>query len=131
MPIITDETQSIDWEAALDQCQGDESFLKEMLVLMLQETESHMVELRRAVRELNTEKIQHSAHSIKGPATNLMCHRLRTIALHVETNVKWGTWLHREDEEFAHFRGQLVEAMAVFETEVCRVRTTVNNMSNM
>ncbi|CAM9308200.1 unnamed protein product [Ectocarpus sp. 8 AP-2014] len=68
---IPDEVETIDWSSAAEQCGGDESFLKEMLVMMHEEIKSHMVNLRNAVAANEMEPTRHIAHTIKGVATKL------------------------------------------------------------
>lgn len=122
---IPDEVETIDWSAAAEQCGGDESFLKEMLVIMHEEIKSHMVNLRDAVAANEMDPTRHIAHTIKGVATNLMCHRLRSIALHVETMGKWGIWLDKDSADLKHSKEDLEKSLCVLEKELAALQVEI------
>ncbi|CAN0368925.1 unnamed protein product [Ectocarpus sp. 6 AP-2014] len=122
---IPDEVETIDWSAAAEQCGGDESFLKEMLEIMHVEIKSYTVNLRHAVVANEMDSTRQIAHAIKGVATNLMCHRLRSIALHVETMAKWGIWLDRDSVDVKHSKEDLEKSMCVLEKELQAVEVEI------
>jgi HPt (histidine-containing phosphotransfer) domain-containing protein len=94
--VVPDDTDVIDWDAAVEQCSGDEAFLRELLVDLLEETRSNVEEIRACFSRGDMVGVQHGAHSVKGAASNLMCHRLKTVALFMETEGREGARLDKE-----------------------------------
>jgi HPt (histidine-containing phosphotransfer) domain-containing protein len=76
----------INWEAATEQCGGDEEFLIELLGDLWQEISEQMAQLQQliAVPEPNFRRLSQLSHAIKGAAANLMCNQLRESALKME-----------------------------------------------
>ncbi|CAM9297670.1 unnamed protein product, partial [Hapterophycus canaliculatus] len=115
---VPDGTEVIDWAAAIDQCSGDESFLEELLVDLWNESNAHMQQLRDFVPRGEMLETQHEAHSIKGAAANLMCHRLRLSALYLERAGQVGTRLQEGTSDFASVKEDLEAGMQVLEKEL-------------
>eukprot|EP00752_Nemacystus_decipiens_P017935 g16078.t1 len=115
---VPDGTEVIDWTAAVDQCSGDVSFLEELLVDLWNESNSHLQQLKDFVPRGAMLDTQHEAHSIKGAAANLMCHRLRLSALYVEMAGQVGTRLKEGSDDFNSVKGHLEKGMEVLEKEL-------------
>ncbi|CAM9265625.1 unnamed protein product [Scytosiphon promiscuus] len=115
---VPDGTEVIDWAAAIDQCSGDESFLEELLVDLWNESNAHMQQLRDFVPRGDMLETQHEAHSIKGAAANLMCHRLRLAALYLERAGQVGTRLQEGSSDFSSLKEDLETGMQVLEKEL-------------
>ena len=90
VPIFLGETpqdyEIINWEMALEQCDGDEDFLNELL-LEMQEDVCDM----KTVFEVSTDtEIMDIAHKIKGIACNLMCDDLANTCSDLESKIREG-----------------------------------------
>jgi len=76
----------IDWEAALEQCGGDQEFLLELLEDFWTEMEQQLRTLNKIFNAPHYEMIQvkQVCHGIKGAAANLMCPCIRERAFALE-----------------------------------------------
>ncbi|CAM9558948.1 unnamed protein product [Ectocarpus fasciculatus] len=115
---VPDDTEVIDWAAAVDQCSGDVSFLEELLVDLWNESNAHMEQLREFIPRGAMRDTQHEAHSIKGAAANLMCHRLRLSALYLERAGQVGTRLQEGSSDFNSVKEDLKKGQQVLEREL-------------
>ncbi|CAM9439841.1 unnamed protein product [Pylaiella littoralis] len=115
---VPDGTEVIDWAAAVDQCSGDVSFLEELLVDLWNESNAHFQQLKTFVPCGAMLDTQHEAHSIKGAAANLMCHRFRLAALYMERAGQAGTRLEEGSDEFTAVKGYLEKGLEVLEEEL-------------
>ncbi|CAM9393482.1 unnamed protein product, partial [Ectocarpus sp. 12 AP-2014] len=116
---VPDDTEVIDWAAAVDQCSGDVSFLEELLVDLWNESNAHMEQLREFIPRGAMRDTQHEAHSIKGAAANLMCHRLRLSALYLERAGQVGTRLQEAgSSDFNSVKEDLKKGQQVLEREL-------------
>uniref|UniRef100_A0A6V1QIJ8 HPt domain-containing protein n=2 Tax=Heterosigma akashiwo TaxID=2829 RepID=A0A6V1QIJ8_HETAK len=118
-----DENEVIDWEAALEQCAGDEEFLQELLQDLSMETSGHFQTIQKAVDSLTPEDtagdeadaIRRAAHSIKGASANLMCNKLRDAAQFLEKTGMQGVSGEIEGESFIEL---VTEGLATLQSEV-------------
>ncbi|CAM9555338.1 unnamed protein product [Heterosigma akashiwo] len=118
-----DDDEIIGWEAALEQCAGDEEFLQELLQDFSVETAAHFQALQKAVDALTPEDtagdeadaIRRAAHSIKGAAANLMCNKLRDAAQSLEKTGMQGVSGEIEGDSFIELA---TEGLATLESEV-------------
>uniref|UniRef100_A0A7S2XTL1 HPt domain-containing protein n=1 Tax=Fibrocapsa japonica TaxID=94617 RepID=A0A7S2XTL1_9STRA len=90
-PSIGADLVVINWAEAMEQVGDDEEFLHELLGDLFNETQAHVESLKASVPSRDTETVRQKAHSIKGAAANLMCHRLREAALFLEKAGMSGT----------------------------------------
>ncbi|CAM9171821.1 unnamed protein product [Phaeothamnion confervicola] len=77
-------TPVMNWPAAVEQCGGDEAFVRELVIDMFNESGDHLKELVAAVPVRDTQTVQGVSHSMKGAAANLMCLRLKQAATDLE-----------------------------------------------
>lgn len=117
---IPDHMQIIDWAAAIEQCSGDVSFLEELLVDLWNESTTHLKQLREFVPSGCMLDSKHEAHSIKGAAANLMCHRMRTAALYLERGGTAGTRLPEGGAEWYTVKRAMEAGLQHLELEVAR-----------
>ncbi|GKY97703.1 hypothetical protein MPSEU_000728500 [Mayamaea pseudoterrestris] len=85
---MTTPSDIIDWHEAMQQCGEDEEFLRELLADLQSEMETQVLSIAEIIQNPQDgpyHRIMRSAHVIKGASANLMCHQLRTTALHLET----------------------------------------------
>jgi len=87
----TSETESpMDFEKALEEFQGDETFLMEVLRGFISNATGQIVVIQQALLTEDAERVRREAHSIKGGAANLRAERLSNIAVELENLVKIG-----------------------------------------
>lgn len=115
---VPSDLEAVDWTAALEQCSGDMSFLEELLVDLWTESGEHAQQLRDSVPRGKCLEVQHEAHSIKGAAANLMCHRLRSAALFLEKAGFVGTKLIEGAPEAPIVHKAMVLGMKILEDEL-------------
>ena len=60
----------LDREALLDQLGGDESLLKEITGIFLDEYPALIVSMRNAIQQQDATSLEHYAHSLKGSVSN-------------------------------------------------------------
>ncbi len=66
----------------------DDSFLKEIIGIFIEDTPARIAELRQARAAGDVTTFSRAAHSIKGSSSNLGAARLRTLAAHLEHESK-------------------------------------------
>mmetsp|Transcript_28096 Transcript_28096/g.56301 ORF Transcript_28096/g.56301 Transcript_28096/m.56301 type:complete len:127 (-) Transcript_28096:44-424(-) len=81
-----DGNRVIDWDEAMEQCGGDEEFLRELLDDLRGEINVQVERIGELLqtRPIDWTKIMRAAHVIKGAAANLMCYQLRLTAQNME-----------------------------------------------
>jgi len=84
----------INWEAALQQVEDDEEFLRELLVDLKAEAETQVEKIKNAFLAPSMsdgercEITRRASHVIKGAASNLMCTQLREASAQLEALAK-------------------------------------------
>lgn len=86
----------VDWPMAVEQCGGDEDFLRELLVDLWTESIGHLELLMDSVPARRFDVTRNIAHTIKGAAANLMCYGLRDAALLIERTAMRASTLSSE-----------------------------------
>ena len=76
--------EPLDYETALEEFEGDEDFLKEVLNGFLDNVNSQIRTIRQALSEGDAETVRKEAHAIKGGAANLTADELSGIAFELE-----------------------------------------------
>ena len=110
VPVL--DSESIENLRALG-VEGDDSFLKEIISIFIDDTPNRFVELRTAYAANDTVTFTRAAHSIKGSASNLGAMRLRSLAEQLEhTSKQQGIqgldqWIPTLEAEFAVARVEL------------------------
>ena len=74
----------MDYERALDEFEGEQEFLQEVLEGFLENVRAQIKTIHQALGEGDTEVVRKEAHSIKGGAANLTADHLSRIALELE-----------------------------------------------
>ncbi|KAG5184987.1 Hpt domain protein [Tribonema minus] len=106
----------VDWTMALEQCGGDEEFLKELLVDLWTESSSHLEELQSTVPARNITETRNIAHTMKGAAGNLMCFALHHACLTLEKTAHEGTSTIPTEQLFEAMK----DALVVIQGEMAR-----------
>ena len=78
------ENDPMDFLRAIEEFEGDEEFLLEVLEGFLENVTSQIGIIRQAISEGDAEVVRGEAHSIKGGAANLMVDELSKIAFELE-----------------------------------------------
>ncbi len=78
------ENAPMDYERAVDEFEGDEEFLIEVLGGFLDNVRDQVVTIRQAISDGEAETVRKEAHSIKGGAANLTAQGLSGIAFELE-----------------------------------------------
>lgn len=84
MPGCVLEPILIDYVAALDRVGGDRSLLNEITGIFLEEYPVLLEQIRQAVRDQNGDRLQRSAHSLKGSVANFGAAEVVSAAYRVE-----------------------------------------------
>jgi HPt (histidine-containing phosphotransfer) domain-containing protein len=71
---------------ALEQTDGDEELLEELLVLFKESSASDYAQLQQAVARNDAEGVVHAAHSLKGASASLGIEGIRQLALIIEAD---------------------------------------------
>ncbi len=115
-PDETAQSQSaIDYPKALQEFEGDEEFLNNVLTGFINHTIEQLEKLDQAVAEQNIEVIRKEAHAIKGGAANLLATPLATTAKQIEETAKNGDLektvklLPTLKTDFEQLRNEIVE----------------------
>ncbi len=96
----------MDFEKALEEFEGDEAFLAEVLEGFRGNVKSQIKTIHQALTDGNVEVVGKEAHSIKGGAGNLTAEKLAGIARELEDKAKSGvldggfSLLERLEKEF-------------------------------
>jgi len=75
---------AIDYPSALERVGGDESFLKELLDLYLEDFSEKYSQLQKAIEQKKFDLIRELGHSLKGSSANLSLTFLQETSLHLE-----------------------------------------------
>jgi signal transduction histidine kinase/DNA-binding response OmpR family regulator len=81
---VVEEHAAMDYERALDEFEGEQEFLQEVLEGFLENVRAQIKTIHQALAEGDTEVVRKEAHSIKGGAANLTADHLSRIALELE-----------------------------------------------
>lgn len=117
---VPEDTEIIDWDAALNQCCGDAGFLQELLGELVAEASPHMETLRECVPQGSMLEAKHAAHSIKGAAANLMCHRVRLASMFLEKAGQAGTTLQEGGEDWTQLKEEMQTGLQHLAQELVR-----------
>ena len=80
----------MEYERALEEFEGDETFLMEVLEGFIENVTSQIKIIRQAISDGDAEGVRREAHSIKGGAGNLTAGKLADIAFELENIGKYG-----------------------------------------
>ena len=83
-PVASESSQVIDKAAALDQLEGDEELLGQMVGLILEDCPKFMEDIRAAIARGDAEVLQRTSHTLKGAVGNLQAHAVYEAALRLE-----------------------------------------------
>jgi PAS domain S-box-containing protein len=109
-----DQSQSLDYQAALDEFMGNEQVLIGVLEGFVKNVEMQLPSIRQAVVDRNFELFRKEAHSIKGGAGNLSAAALSRLAAELEQLGK--------DQNLTGIEPLLIR----FESEFSRLKQIVN-----
>jgi HPt (histidine-containing phosphotransfer) domain-containing protein len=107
----TEENAPMDFVKAVEEFEGDEEFLKEILIGFMDNVRDQIKTMHKAVTEGDAEALRKEAHSIKGGAANLTAFGLAEAAFALESNGKSG-----------NVKGG-AENLERLETEFCRLES--------
>lgn len=74
----------IDYSSALERVGGDESFLKELIDLYIEDFGEKFVQLQKAVEQENLDQVKEIGHSLKGSSGNLSLPSLQEASYQME-----------------------------------------------
>ena len=80
----------MEYERALEEFEGDETFLMEVLEGFIENVTSQIKIIRQAISDGDAEVVRRESHSIKGGAGNLTAGKLADIAFELENIGKYG-----------------------------------------
>ncbi|MFH1135865.1 MAG: response regulator [Pseudomonadota bacterium] len=80
----------LDYRRAIEEFEGDEEFLREVITGFLEIVRDQIVKLKKALKENDAETVRREAHSIKGGAANLTADDLAGAASELEEIGKTG-----------------------------------------
>ncbi len=83
--------------AALARVRGDAEFLKELIGLFQEESAELMCDLRQAIDRQDAVQVQHTAHSLKGAASNFAAPTVTAAAFALEMIGKRGSLIDAEE----------------------------------
>ena len=88
--LVAPEDAPINFERAVEEFEGDEEFLMEVLEGFVNNVRAQIGRIRQAILDSEPEVVRREAHSIKGGAANLTADGLSTTALEMERIGKSG-----------------------------------------
>jgi two-component system, sensor histidine kinase and response regulator len=94
MPSNPESVHSFDETAALERIGGDRGLLAEIAVLFLQEYPELLASIRAGLAARDAERVERSAHSLKGSAANFGAYACVEAALDIERHGKSGALEH-------------------------------------
>jgi len=74
----------LDYEKGLEQVGGDESLLKEVLGIFIEDVPRKLSELREGLMQEDREKIRRAGHSLKGASANIAADAVQKVAFDIE-----------------------------------------------
>jgi CheY-like chemotaxis protein len=85
-PLVVSSAKPSGWDSsiALNRMGGDESLLKEIIGIFLEESPNLLMQMQEALLEANPTKLEHSAHSLKGELGYLGMAEASGLALQLE-----------------------------------------------
>jgi PAS domain S-box-containing protein len=103
------------------QQEGGADLVSELIHLYINDTRTRLVQMRTAVKERNTKKLQTIAHSLKGSSSNLgtrgmsaLCLELEKTLIHEGVDGAWAV-LKKLDEEFERVEPALASELQTVE----------------
>jgi len=79
-----DESELIDWSAALEAADGDEGLLEELVEVFLDEAPAAMGELLRSIEQADAGVLRRWAHTVKGSLRIFECSTASEFAWQIE-----------------------------------------------
>ncbi len=79
-----EEVAPLDYKKAVEEFEGDEEFLAEVLEGFINNVKNQIRTIEQALDDGDSETIRKEAHSIKGGAANLTAYELSRIAFELE-----------------------------------------------
>ena len=83
---------AFDREQALKHVQGDMDLLRELTALFLEECPKHLNAMRQAIAERDAQKLQHTAHALKGSAAVISAQEVQATAQRIESAAREQNW---------------------------------------
>jgi two-component system sensor histidine kinase/response regulator len=117
-PTATGEPSLIDLKRIEETAGGDAAFVREVIDLYVEETAKQIREIRQALSDRDSHRLERRAHAVKGASANVGAETMRAIALELETLGREGAveeaaetvaWL---EEEFSRLKSHLDGAMS-------------------
>ena len=81
-------TAPIDWKALLDGLDGDEDFVRQLIILFVEDGRNSLQQIAAAVRAEDYVALSAKAHSLKGSTANLLAEKARYAAEKLEYAAK-------------------------------------------
>ena len=92
---------------------GEDSFLREVIEIFLEDTPQKLTEMRDSFETGNTEVLSRAAHSVKGSSANVGAVKINSIAFDLENSTKDS--VEGAGEKIAALEAAFVEARAELE----------------
>ena len=74
----------IEWSKTLEQVEGDEEFLDEVLGDLIKEANEAKIEIEDGIRTGNWNCVSKAAHRVKGSSSYLYCEQLRVCCVNLQ-----------------------------------------------
>jgi HPt (histidine-containing phosphotransfer) domain-containing protein len=98
----------LDRSAVLERVGGDEALLREIAGIFLTEYPGFVSQIREAIDSRDPQKLERSAHSLKGAVSNFGAHTATQAAYQLEV-IGRSARLHEAPEALLHLEGRLAE----------------------
>lgn len=118
IPVIKDTGEPVDFKKMLEEFQGDEDFLVEIIEDFISDVGTQISSIEEAIAENDAEKIRKEAHAIKGGALNISADALSSVAYELEMTGRSGS-LDRCPDLFKNLKDEL-----------CRVDKFIQNIQH-
>lgn len=80
----------VDWGVILDRIGGDESLLKEITGIFLEEYPTLLEQIREAIQRADAKRLEHCAHTLKGSVSNFGAEEATNAAYQLELLARKG-----------------------------------------
>jgi len=74
----------VEWSKTLEQVEGDEEFLEEVLGDLIKEANEAKMEMEDGIRTENWNSVSKAAHRVKGSSSYLYCEQLRVCCVNLQ-----------------------------------------------
>lgn len=117
-------SEVVNWEKVLEQVQGDEEFLIEVLGDLLKEARESEVEIAEGIEKRDWDCVSKAAHRVKGSSAYLNCEQMRVCSSNLQ-NLGHDALAAAATEKIDEIARSIISWFAEYRESVNRVESAI------